>query len=203
MKRSEQINELIKALAQFHSEVEQPKKDADNPFFKSKYVPLENIISVTEKPLAKYGLAVMQWATTDIDEDRKLLVNIYTSLAHSSGQYIDYDPLTLYPQKADPQGIGSTITYGKRYAYSSILGIASDVDDDGNEASGLVEKQNSTSKPTAKKATAEQVKLLATYPTERLEKALEFYKVNELKDLTVVQASQILTKFKKEESEDK
>ena len=61
---------------------------------------------------------------------------VITVITHSSGEYIEFDPLFLKADKATAQGMGSAITYARRYSLSSAFGIASDVDDDGNEASG-------------------------------------------------------------------
>lgn len=57
-------------------------------------------------------------------------------LLHSSGQYIEYDPIYMKPDKQTPQAIGSAITYSKRYSLSAVFGITSDEDDDGNQATG-------------------------------------------------------------------
>jgi hypothetical protein len=58
---------------------------------------------------------------------------------HESGEFIS-STLTLKPVKDDPQGRGSAITYARRYAYASILGLVSDADDDGNRASETTEE---------------------------------------------------------------
>lgn len=51
MKTSESIIEISKALSKFQEQAEQPAKSADNPFFKSKYVPLESVISAVKNML--------------------------------------------------------------------------------------------------------------------------------------------------------
>lgn len=126
MIKSEQIELLTKALIAFQKEMKSVVFDADNPFFKSKYATLTNIVDSSKALLAKNGLAVTQLTTND--------GGVTTILLHESGQYIG-DTLTLRPAKDDPQGHGSAITYARRYAYASILGIVSDSDDDGNAAS--------------------------------------------------------------------
>lgn len=132
MKFSESTKNIFKALADFRKEVLQPKKDADNPFFESKYVPLENVIDVIDKVAPAHGLSYFQNTTTD----EMARAGIQTTITHESGEYIIFDWLFMKPDKNTPQGIGSAITYGRRYTLSSAFGIASDVDDDGNEASG-------------------------------------------------------------------
>uniref|UniRef100_UPI00352BB2FD ERF family protein n=1 Tax=Aerococcus urinaeequi TaxID=51665 RepID=UPI00352BB2FD len=130
MKRSETQSEILKALAQFHKNIIQPKKDANNPFFKSKYVPLENVTEVIDKVAPEYGLAYAQEALTNTD---KGMVGVTTLLTHESGEWIEFEPLFLKADKQTAQGYGSAITYARRYALSSAFGIASETDDDGNE----------------------------------------------------------------------
>lgn len=130
MKRSETQSEILKALANFHKNIIQPKKDANNPFFKSKYVPLENVTDVIDKVAPEYGLAYAQEALTNAD---KGMVGVTTLLTHESGEWIEFEPLFLKADKQTAQGYGSAITYARRYALSSAFGIASEIDDDGNE----------------------------------------------------------------------
>lgn len=129
MNKSESIAELAKALASFHSEVKQPLKDKANPFFKSKYVPLENVVEAITDIAPKHGLSFMQYP---VNQDTK--VGIVTILMHSSGEFVETDPVFARPAKDDAQATGSVITYLKRYSLSAVFGITSDEDDDGNNA---------------------------------------------------------------------
>ena len=130
MQHSESIVEISKALAKFQAEVNDPRKDSANPFFKSKYVALDKLLAAIRPALAANGLSFIQQPGGD-----GKAVSITTMLMHTSGEYIETDPLVMVAVKNDPQGVGSCITYGRRYALSSILGIAWEEDDDGNEAS--------------------------------------------------------------------
>jgi hypothetical protein len=132
MQKSESIIELSKALAKFQAEVKQPMKDADNPFFKSKYVPLENVVEAISKCAPNHGLSFVQWPSND-EQGR---VGVSTLLMHESGEYIEFDPVYMNAEKNTPQGAGSLITYLKRYSLSAVFGITSDVDDDANDSSG-------------------------------------------------------------------
>lgn len=132
MNKSESIVEISKALAKFQEEVKQPFKDADNPFFKSKYVPLESVVEAISQYGPKNGLSFTQWALND--ESGK--VGVATLLMHESGEFIEYDPVFMTPDKNTPQGAGALLTYLKRYTLSAIYGITSDADDDGNGSSG-------------------------------------------------------------------
>lgn len=131
IKTSENVNELFKALAEFQSVVQQPKKDAANPFFKSKYVPLENVVDVIHEAGAPLGL---HEATYPVQEDG--MVGVGVIVTHASGQFIQYPPVLLRPAKNDPQGVGAALTYARRYALSAAFGIASETDDDANSISG-------------------------------------------------------------------
>ena len=130
MKKSETLTEFSKAFAQTQQEMKQPLKDANNPFFKSKYVPLENVVEAITESASKNGLSFTQFPSSDEAGN----VTVGTLVMHSSGEWIEYDPIKMKPVKNDPQSIGSAITYAKRYALSAIFGITSDQDDDGNEA---------------------------------------------------------------------
>jgi len=127
MKKSESIAELAKALNAFQSEVSGAKKSANNPFFKSKYADLQEVINCAKDALHNNGLSVSQFP---IAEDGR--AGVETILMHSSGEFIA-SSLMLSVAKNDPQGMGSAITYARRYAYQAVLGIPSE-DDDGNSA---------------------------------------------------------------------
>jgi hypothetical protein len=129
MNKSEQIGELAAALAKAQGQMGSAHKDASNPFFKSKYADLSSIVDAIKGPLSANGIAYVQ--TTDTDDSGVL---VETTLIHSSGQWIS-GSLRMRPVKDDPQGIGSCITYARRYGLQAIVGLDAD-DDDGNAASG-------------------------------------------------------------------
>lgn len=131
--RSQTINELAKALSAFQAEISHPKKSTANAFFKSSYADLSTIVECAAKPLAKYGLSVTQIPSIGPDGSLELI----TEVLHTSGQFLrSYYPVR--PAKNDPQGVGSAITYARRYAYQAMLGIAPHgEDDDGNAASAV------------------------------------------------------------------
>lgn len=125
--RSPLCNELFAAISKAQGEIEGAKKDSTNPHFKSSYADLASVRDVTREPLAKNGLAILQWPRTTEGG-----VEIETILTHQSGQYMS-GVLWLPCGKFDAQGIGSAITYGRRYALMAVTGVAP-VDDDGNAA---------------------------------------------------------------------
>ena len=126
MQKSESIKAIAAALITFHLKVENIKKDSTNPFFKSKYASLSNILDAISTPLEESGLSFVQFPTGDS--------GLTTILMHSeSGEYLEAD-YTMKAAKDDPQGRGSAITYQRRYALSAILGLNIDEDDDANHA---------------------------------------------------------------------
>jgi hypothetical protein len=96
-------------------------KEVNTGSYKFKYAPLESIITATRGPLGDNGLAVAQLVDSDA---------LVTMLLHESGAYLE--ARTQIPAVKDIQALGSAITYLRRYALTSILGIAAEDDDDGN-----------------------------------------------------------------------
>ena len=131
---SDEIGELAKALASARKDFKPVLKDANNPFFKSKYADLAGVIEATSDALSKNGLVVIQSPRLTLNR-----IAVTTLLAHSSGQWLR-DELELPLSKFDAQGAGSAITYARRYSYQAIVGVAAE-DDDGNAASQKFEKQ--------------------------------------------------------------
>jgi len=127
--KSDAINELATALAKAQGEMTHAAKDRENPHFKSSYATLASVWEACRGPLSKHGLSVTQLASSE-----QGCAAITTILMHSSGQWVQSE--TRVPTiKNDAQGVGSAITYARRYALSAIAGIAPDDDDDGNGAS--------------------------------------------------------------------
>lgn len=130
MQTSEQINELAAALSKAQAKIIGALKDAANPFFKSKYADLSSVWDAVREPLTANGLSVLQ--TTSTSESGGVVVT--TMLMHSSGQWVR-DALELLPKDKSPQGMGSAITYGRRYALAAITGCPQ-IDDDGEASMG-------------------------------------------------------------------
>lgn len=147
--KTESIKHISEAMAKFQGEVTQPKKDKTNPFFKSKYVPLENVVEVITDEAPKHGLSFFQSPCND-EHGR---IGISTLVTHQSGEFIEFEPLFMKAEKNNAQGSGALITYLRRYTLSSIFGITSDEDDDGNATS-------SPSRQTPQLANEQQLKTL-------------------------------------------
>ena len=136
---SETIGKLILALSKARKAFKPALKDRDNPAYRAKYVPLENLIDATADALSENELAVLQ-LPTEAGTERNIAIT--TLLAHSSGEWISSKlelPGTMR-ERYDAQSVGSGITYARRYAYQSMLNVAGEVDDDGNAAAGVGSK---------------------------------------------------------------
>jgi hypothetical protein len=120
---------LAKAFVTAQKATESVKKAATNPAFKSKYADLAHVVEGVIPALNAAGVAVMQSPAFDGD-----MVGVTTTLMHESGSTVS-STLLLRPSKSDPQGVGSAITYARRYSLLAMTGSAPE-DDDGNAASG-------------------------------------------------------------------
>jgi len=126
MEYSENINELAGALASFQAEVPAIPRESCVKYkgVNFKYADLPTILSKIRKPLAKVGLSFIQGTESHMGR-----LYLSTMLMHKSGQWIR-SKLPLAGNFNEMKGLGGAVTYGRRYALSSILGIASDDDVD-------------------------------------------------------------------------
>lgn len=179
MKTSSEIDKIAPALLAAQKEINNATKNAKNPHFKNNYADLGAIIEAVKEPLNRQSVAVIQsLSSTDGGNAGGLFLR--TRLLHSSGQWIEdtaFTPLT----KSDPQGVGSAVTYLRRYSLAAMLCITQE-DDDGEAA-------RRTS------ATKEQVEKLKALDATRVAKALAFYKVSDPADLDSQQAQNIINKI--------
>ena len=127
--KSDNIEKLASALSKAQSEIKGAEKKSTNPFFNSGYADLHTVIESSFPHLTKYGLSVIQG-----NDGKPGEFYVTTMLLHESGQWIK-SRLKMPIEKPTAQAIGSTITYGRRYGLSAMVGIAQ-YDDDGNAASG-------------------------------------------------------------------
>ena len=208
MTKSTTIVEIAKALVKFQKAVKPVKKEAENPFFHSKYADLASIIEVIKDPMAANGLSFSQFPTGENQ--------LTTILMHESGEWLE-DTYTVAPVDNRPQSVGSAITYARRYALGAILGIATESDDDGAVASGTVAPQvnrvtmsvsTTAARPTIKtpgaKMTEAQKKLVFVLlkelgkTQEGLEKwLLEVHKISGIENITKGIASELIENMKK------
>jgi hypothetical protein len=118
----------IKALLKAQQAMESVKKDSLNPHFKNRYASLEAVIDATSRVFQDNGFVVMQPCGRD-----ELGVYVETKILHTSGDAFS-SKVYLVLDKQNMQGLGSAITYARRYGLLGMACLAPE-DDDGNEAS--------------------------------------------------------------------
>ncbi len=135
-----QTPKLNEALAKAQAAFPDIHKEANNPYFKSKYMPLGYLFKMHRPGLTNEGLAVIHTLATEED-----ILTVRGLLLHKSGESIvseygiNLSELRVKDKngntKVSEQTKGSAITYGRRYTYEALIGVAATEDDDGNEAS--------------------------------------------------------------------
>lgn len=165
VRRSAAIASLAVAMAKAQMEMRNPAKDAVNPHFKSRYADLAAVLDATKPALLKHGLSVMQFPC-ELDDAAALT----TLLVHApSGEWIE-TTIKLRPAKADPQGVGSALTYLRRYCLQSIAGITAEDDDDGHAATHRPTAQQPAKQPAPAangEAAVTLPQLVAQLPTKQ------------------------------------
>ena len=129
MEMSDSIAALSAALAKAQAEIGKALKDSVNPAFKSKYADYASTWDAWQAHGPANGLAIVQPPGSCVNG----VATLTTLLSHSSGEYIR-ETMTMPVSKNDAHGVGSAITYLRRYSLSAFTGIAPDDDDDGNLA---------------------------------------------------------------------
>jgi len=148
MNSSAQINELITALAKAQGKIKPAVFNKINSFYtKSKYADFKSCMEACREPISENGLAIIQSCQT-VDGNLVLV----TLLAHTSGQWIS-SIFPLLMDKQTSQGLGSAVTYAKRYSLCAMIGIVADEDvdqdDDGEAAVGRGKTNQTTAKVMA------------------------------------------------------
>lgn len=175
------MTNLLKALSLAQAAFPTIKKTARNPHLKNRYTPLDQLIKQTRPTLQQFGLVILQPPA----RCEGGFICVRTILAHiDSGEMIESElVLPIKPDKVygdtyavTPQGAGSAITYGRRYGYAAILGLASETDDDGNNLPASYEdeperrqapQKAAAAKPEGKKETISAHGVLIELPPEK------------------------------------
>ena len=150
----EQRREMFSSWAKYFSEVTNPENTVVNTFFKAKYSPLNEVLNTVRPILGKYGFGIFQAPSFNGTD-----CSVNTILTHESGAFMSFPALTNKPTKQDVQGMGSTLTYLRRFALNSIAGVMGEVDDDGNAASSSGGKDTNAKQGSAKKPETSHDKL--------------------------------------------
>jgi ERF superfamily len=140
---SESIAALAAALAKAQVLLTNPEKSLtatvgsdryDEPGRTFRYAPLSSGLDIVRKALGQHEIATVQ--TTAIDQDTQS-VSLTTVLAHSSGEWIASDwPVCALSEMATPRRMGAALTYARRYALFTLVGIAGEEDLDAPDLGG-------------------------------------------------------------------
>lgn len=136
MNRSDSIATIAPALVAALSKIEGAAKSANNGHFKTKYADLGSVIEASKETLTEHGITLIQLPGACING----VLSLETILLHESGEYISGE-MGIALGKTDPQGVGSALTYARRYAQMAALNMPA-VDDDGEAAMGRGANQN-------------------------------------------------------------
>jgi len=141
---SESIGAIAGALAKAQSELTNPEKSLTatirSPFPREidrtfRYASLSSGLDIVRKALGKHEIATVQ--TTSIDGDAGL-IRLTTMLAHSSGEWVSSDwPVCPVSETAAPHKMGAALTYARRYALFTLVGIAGEDDLDAPDLAGI------------------------------------------------------------------
>jgi hypothetical protein len=145
---------LVESLAKAQAEIKAPDRNRtvnvttrdQAKSYAFKYATLDHIIEVIRAPLTKNGL----WFTQIMKADTDGTYILDTRLLHSSGQWLATQ-VPLIVEGGSNQQFGSALTFMRRYALTSLLGIAAEEDDDANTADGNTVNQVQDRKPVAPK----------------------------------------------------
>ena len=212
MNKSEQLDELAKALVSARAVVNHPPRNKVNPHFRNRYADLTAVLDAVVPAFTANGLSIVQ--TVDGGQ-------LVTTLLHTSGQFIT--SAADIPAHSNAQQLGSALTYLRRYSLAAMLGIVSDEDTDGEPArNSQLDKQNGTksestppgdSLPLATKAQLKKLHTIGTkyYGDEwddkrpALVQAITDNRSRSSNDLTKAECSRLIEgitlKFETEEAE--
>lgn len=187
MLQSESVKELNTALAKAQGELFAAKKDSINPHFKSKYADLASVWEACREALSSNGLSVTQMPA----EFQNNVMTLVTRISHSSGEWLE-QTMTCPVGKPDPQGIGSCLTYMRRYALAAVVGVYQD-DDDANSASYAPKERPATLTDEE----LNRIKLLAAGTHSDIAKIAQFYGKKELHEIERLHFQKIVEQLEK------
>lgn len=172
VEKSENITNLAAALLKAQKEMGVALKNAENPYYKSKYADFKAVIDTIKEPLTNNGIAFLQAVNGGSENPC-----VETMLLHESGQFLCTKTPIFCLKLNDPQAFGKGITYSKRYALQAFLGLPSE-DDDAEAAMGR--KNKTKNEAPAKKTPQGKSKAIIeqaffNFTTEHKDKLLEHF----------------------------
>lgn len=107
-------------------------KNANNPYFNSKYADLATVVEALKEPLEKAGIGYSFRVDNTIDGSGWMVILTVTDIEDDKSLLISFFPI----MSTEPQKMGSAITYAKRYLLTTVFNVIAEEDDDGNAAQG-------------------------------------------------------------------
>lgn len=165
------MKNIYQALFNIQSELSSVAKDGYNPHFKSKHATLETVLDTIMPYMQKNGLVVVQ---KPIVSDKVGTLLLRTEIIHVESSESVFSELETPLTKMDSQGVGSAITYARRYSLLALLALGTE-DDDGE---GTTIRNKPATKAPAKKIvinTEDQElidQLIVEYPSGDLNKKM-------------------------------
>lgn len=177
--RSEEIDQLVKALTLAQAKITAPirnrtvkvtPRDHSKLSYSFKYATLDHIIEIIRPELTANGL----WFTQIMKEDQGTYI-LDTRLLHGSGQWIACQTPLIWDGQGGNQQFGSALTFMRRYALTTLLGIAAEEDDDANTAEGNTIEKVTDRKPVSAKPDVMKEDPISTGVPPAEEEAVEPY----------------------------
>jgi hypothetical protein len=202
MLQSDSIAKITLALSKAQAALRAAKRDSANPFFKSKYADLQEVIEAIREPFAANELAFTQFTDFSKEEGPVLV----TQISHSSGEWMR----GVYPitgkDISDPQKLGAATTYARRFALKAAVGLAEE-DDDGNSISHKPPPRQLTTAPAPIKKDEPKAEPITTvsaseliWPFNNKQKGMMLGDFNQVE---LVEALRWLTSWDKETKQQK
>ena len=151
--QSPEIDKIALALSKAQSNFEVASKNKDNPYYKSSFSDLSELIKSSRKYLTENSLSLSSMVYED---DNKYLI---MQVTHSSGQFFRSIKI-LNPVKPDIQSFSAYLSYAQRILYSKLLCLSSSDDDGESERIALQENYKASQPPVTEKISSDQLKVL-------------------------------------------
>ena len=130
MRTSDSIGEVGGALAAAQGEMSAAKRDGKNSHYGNRYTTLDSLLEAAKPALSKHGLSVIQASGAEGVEG-EVLGSVTTRLVHKSGEWVESTLRVPLADRLTYQEVGKALTYLRRYSLAGLVGIAGEVDDDG------------------------------------------------------------------------
>lgn len=148
LRTSATLTKLLPALVNFHKNLDSIEKSSQNPFFKSTYADINNILEHIKPVLAENGLCLYQAIIDGGEDERTSNLSVKTILFHESGEFIETDSVPFPVDKKNIQSTMSSISYIRRYTINAICNLAfKGEDDDANSVQGTAPSQAQANTP--------------------------------------------------------